>query len=124
MDPQLQRLIGELREETCPSAVLERVHDRISREGKAGRTWRYQLGWSMAMVAAVFAIGFWQWHARQEAQRSARTLVIQQTYGALALIGQTLLEAAAHTENALLEEAVPPLRNGLETAKNKVTNPI
>jgi hypothetical protein len=76
------------------------------------------------MVSAVCAIAFWQWHARREAEHAARTRVIQQTYGALAFIGQTLLEAAAHTENALLEEAVPPLRNSLETAKNKVTNPI
>ena len=65
------------------------------------------------------------WTAELAAKtQSDRVLVVQQTHEALVYIGHALLEAAAHTENAILKEAAPPLRNGFETVKNKVSHPI
>ena len=135
MDEQLQRLIGELRKEQCPRGVLDEVSQRVWRESRA-RRWRYRFAWVFASVVVIGALGMWVWNwegSRKGESITAelavpveadRTLVLQQTQGALVFIGHALLEAAAQTENALLTEAVPPLRNGLQTAKNKVTNPI
>jgi hypothetical protein len=76
----------------------------------------------------------WQFNVRREQQlhtaelaaqaQANRALVVQQTRQAFAYIGQAVIRVAAHTENALSKEAVPPLRNSFETLKNKVTKPI
>jgi len=121
MDEKLQELIGQLQDQKCPPAVLEGVMRRIERE-KAPRPVRSYLVWAFAMSCVVGAVVFWQWHEHRQAR--ARALVVQQTQEAFGYIGQALIRAAAHTENALSKEAVPPLRNGFETVKNKVTKPI
>jgi hypothetical protein len=46
--------------------------------------------------------------------------VARQAETALGLIGTMLLDAGAHSESAISNRAIPPLRNGLETAKNKI----
>jgi len=56
--------------------------------------------------------------AQQQAQR--RMQVARQTETALGLIGTLLLDAGAHSETVICDRGIPPLRNGLETAKNKV----
>jgi uncharacterized membrane protein len=133
MDEDLQRLARELRSETCPRAVLDRVAQRIARDTPP-RQLAHPFAWAIASLCVLGAITIWQWQARREAQTSTmelaaktqtdRALVVQQTQGALVYIGYALLEAAAHTENALSKEAVPPLRNGFQTVKDKITNPI
>jgi anti-sigma factor RsiW len=135
MDHELQKLIRQLQAEKCPPKVLHQVAQRISREKTTRRSLRSSLAWAVSIACLLGAVALWQWQARREAQllsaelaaaqaRANRALVVQQTQEAFGYIGQALIRAAAHTENTLLKEAVPPLRNGFETVRNKVTNPI
>jgi anti-sigma factor RsiW len=135
MDHELQKLIRQLQDETCPPKVLDQVAQRISREKTTARSLRSSLAWAVSIACLLGAVALWQWQARREAQllsaqlaaaqaRANRALVVQQTQEAFGYIGQALIRAAVHTENTLLKEAVPPLRNGFETVRNKVTNPI
>jgi hypothetical protein len=136
MDQELQKLIRELQHEKCPPTVMERVAQRIATDKMAARSWRPFVAWSVSLVVLLGAVVFWQLQNRREAQRVAlaaelaaqtranRALVVQQTGEAFDYIGQALMRAAAHTGNALSKQAVPPLRNGFETVKNKVNKPI
>jgi len=134
MDKELQKLIHQLQDEKCPSAVLDRVAQRISRQRAPSRSLRSILTGAIPIACLLGALVLWQWHARREAQlaaelaaaqaRANRALIVAQTQEAFGYIGQALIRAAAHTENALLKEAVPPLRNSFETVKSKVTKPI
>jgi len=127
MDQELQNLIRQLQDEKCPPTVLDRVAQRISREKTPARSLRSSLAWAVSIACLLGAVALWQWQARREAAaqaRANRALVVQQTQEAFGYIGQALIRAAAHTENALLREAVPPFRNGFEILKNKVSKPI
>jgi hypothetical protein len=55
-----------------------------------------------------------------EHEAQSRILVARQAATALDLIGAALLDAGAHSETAISNRAIPPLRNGLQTAKNKI----
>ena len=135
MDHELQKLIRQLQDEKCPPKVLDQVAQRISREKTTARSLRFSLAWAASIACLLGAVALWQWQARREAQllaaelaaaqaRANRALVAQQTQEAFGYIGQALIRAAAHTENALLREAMPPFRNGFEILKNKVSKPI
>ncbi len=135
MDQELQKVIRQLQDEKCPPAVLERLTQRISREKPPTRSLRSILAWAVSIGFLLGTVVLLQWRAHHEAERAAaeiaaaqaranRALVVQQTELAFAYIGKAVNRAAAHTENVLLKEAVPPLRNGFETIKNKVNNPI
>jgi uncharacterized protein HemX len=132
MDQELQKLIRELQHEKCPPAVMERVAERISREKSAARSLRPNFAWAVSIALVLGAVVFWQWQNHREAKRIAaaeqaranRALVVQQTGDAFGYIGQAMLRAAAHTENALSKQAVPPLRNGFEVVKNTMNKPI
>jgi hypothetical protein len=135
MDQELQKLIHKLQHEKCPPAVLTRVAQRVSDDNIPARQLGPFLAWAVSITCLLAAIGFWQWHIRRGASLAAteitaaraqanRALVVQQTQEAIGYIGQTLVRAAIHTENALLKDAVPPFRNGFETAKTKITKPI
>ena len=133
MDQELQKLIRQLQNQKCPPTVLDRVAKRISREKVPAGSVRSSLVWAISISCLVLAAAaVWQWQARREAQflaaehvaRANRALVVQQTQEAFGYIGQALVRAAAQTENALLKEALPPLRNGFEIVKNKTTKPI
>jgi hypothetical protein len=137
MDEKLQTLIRQLRDEQCPPAVLDRVAQRISREKAPPRSLRASVVGAVFIVCLLGAFALWQGRARyhaqrlaaaraaaQEQERARRLLVVQQTQEAFGCIGQALIRVADRTENALLKEAIPPLRNGFEIVKTKVTNPI
>jgi hypothetical protein len=55
---------------------------------------------------------------------SDRTVVIQQTHEALAIVGQALIHAASHAGGVLREDAAPPLLKGFQSAKNKITETL
>jgi hypothetical protein len=136
MEDALQKLVRELRNERCPDAVLDRVAQQISRDTRVPRPWQRPAMWVTASVLLLAVLTVWHWLPSRDTKiktaqittaaltEADRTLVIQRTQGVLVYIGHTMIEAAAHTENAILSEAVPPLRNGFLTAKNKVTNSI
>jgi hypothetical protein len=134
MHPELQKLIRQLQDQKCPPSVLDRVSQKISRDQSPAQATRIRLAWAVSIICLSAAVALWQWNSRRETQlaaeraaaqaRAERALVVQQTKQAFGYIGQALLRAAAHTENALSKEAVPPLRNSFQTVKDKVTNPI
>jgi hypothetical protein len=132
MDDKLQELARELRSESCPPEVMDRVTKRIAREKAPPRPPRQAWAWGVALLALLLALGAWQKQADRHAQkrvaqleakgRAARGHVAEQTAGALGYIGQVLLQVAAQSQDSILKEAIPPLRDGLETTKNKIKN--
>jgi hypothetical protein len=130
MDDQLQRLISELRKQSCPPVVMDRVAQRIAEEKAGTRCFAQAWSFGMAIVLLLVAFGVWQWKATRQTPRQAAAVVAnshteraraaEQAAGALAYIGQVLLETTAHSENSILKKALPPLRDGLKTTRNKV----
>jgi ABC-type transporter Mla MlaB component len=132
MDRELQRLAGELRRETCPPKVLETVARRLERLAGRERRSRFRAAAVAAGLVLCGTVAFWQWQTRRDAQRQAawvqsapvdRAQIAEQAGGALAYLGHILLQASARSEHVILKEAVPPLRNGFQTA-NKIVNRI
>jgi hypothetical protein len=129
MHEDLQQLARELRRETCPQRVLDEVARRISAQAPQPNRFRY--GIAAALVASVVLCGIallrWPYggsspRASEVAQKEIidRALVARQAEGTLAYIGQVMVHASAHSEKVILNDAVPPLRDSLETAKNKI----
>jgi hypothetical protein len=135
VDQKLQELIRQLQDEQCPPVVLGRVAQRIAREKPRARSRRASLAWAVSIACLLSLVVYWHGQASRHARRLAteraaaqalaqRALVVRQTQEAFGCIAQALMRAAARTENALLKEAMPPLRNGFEIVKTKVTNTI
>jgi hypothetical protein len=135
MDHQLQTLVRELRNQSCPPEVMERVIRRIARDHQKSRDSARIWKWALAFTVLLVVLGTWQWgQSGLRAQRRAaelaakvhadRARVAQQTAGALGYIGQVLLQTAAHTQNSISKKAVPPLRDGLQTTRNKIIDRI
>ena len=134
MHKDLQQLARELRKETCPQRVLDEVARRISTQTPPPNRFRY--GIAAGLVAVVVLCGstvLLRWpsgrgspRASDFAQKDAidRVLVAQQVEGTFAYIGQVMVDARAHSEKVILNDAVPQLRNSFETAKNKIMNRI
>jgi hypothetical protein len=131
MPEDLSRLARELRKENCPRRVIDEAVRRIAAETPPpGR--RYPIAATLALAGAMLLCGLlvrWrltsdsagkqpQW-VEQQAQR--RLQVAREAETALGLIGTVLLDAGAHSETVISDRAIPPLRNGLQTAKNKIT---
>ena len=129
MDQNLQRLVSELRKETCPQAVLERVARRLSTARRAPSPFRYGFAGGVLGLALLCAVAVWQWTSRDEAHgpTNGTTLesvrIARETEWALAYIGSILRDASSHSGRVILKEAGPPLRDGLQKAKDKITNP-
>jgi len=131
MDEDLKKLVEELRHETCPQRVLDEVARRLPRNAPS----RLRIEFAVAVVAAVVLSGLALWrmpavllsHQQPQAESpvamdSARAA--QQAEVALGCLGAVLREAGARSEEIILKSAVPPLRNSLQTAKNKIINHI
>ena len=129
MQEDLSGLASELRKETCPRRVIDGAWRRIAAETPVPRRLRYAIPAALATAALLCGLLVWsrladgnagrqpqlteqQAHGRMQAARQAET--------ALGLIGTVLLDAGAHSETVICDRAIPPLRNGLETAKNKI----
>jgi len=128
MQPNLTRLIRELKKETCPRRVRDEVRGRIlARESSPGRL-RYAIPMVIAGLILVCCVTVWQYEAREKAQQQARLAerrqVADEATRALGLLGSVLLDASAHSEKIISDRTVPPLRNSLETTKNKINEYI
>jgi hypothetical protein len=109
---------------------MDRVSRRIARAKAGTPRFGYAASWGIAIVVLLVALGAWQWRANRDAHTQVvelqtkahtdRVRTAEQAAGALAYIGQVLLETTAHSENSILKKALPRLRDGLETTKNKV----
>lgn len=129
MQKDLSQLTRELRKETCPRRVLDEVERQIAQKKSAPL--RLRLALLGAVAGLVFCLSMWLWQRNENArlqaalleQRKAeRALVANQAEQALALVGSELLHVGAHSEKIISDRAVPPLRNSIETAKNKITH--
>lgn len=130
MDDPLEKLIGHLRSEKCPSSVLGRVQQRIQQDVDRRRVgW---IAWTTRMGGMFVAVVLGAWLVRQVGPRPEpvpdqaaqsvpdRRQVLEQTQGALVVIGQVLLRAGAQVESSLADEAVPPVLKSFHTAKDKL----
>ena len=133
MHEDLQQLACELRKETCPQRVLDEVARRISEQAPPPGRLHYGIAAALAASIVLCGIALLRWpvgkgspRASEMAQKEAidRALVARQAEGTLAYIGQVMVHAGAHSEKVILNDAVPQLRNSLETAKNKIMNNI
>ena len=132
MQQDLSRIATELRKETCPRRVLDEVERQISQQKSAPTRLRLALG-AIAGFVLVVSLSVWLWQRNEntrpqttsvERPRPERALVAKQAQAALVLVGSELLDASAHSEKIISDRAVPPLRNSIETAKNKLTHPM
>jgi hypothetical protein len=133
MDENLPRLTRELRQETCPPRVLEEVARRISAQAPPPNRLRYAIPATVMGLVLVCCLAVWQWPAGRNARpqpKAAMSAVLQRAQvareaeGALGFIGSVLRDAGAHSEKVIFSEAVPPLRNSLLTARNRIIKRI
>jgi hypothetical protein len=133
MDENLPRLVRELRQETCPQRVFDEIARRIAAQASRRRRFRYGIPATATILVLLCGLAVWRGPQRGNNERQAklaeqaaldRRQIARQTEGALGLLGSILLDAGAHSETVIFNRAVPPLRNGLETAKNKIIHPI
>lgn len=134
MDDPLERLIRTLRDETCPPAVLERASRRIARDRRKDRRWRLSWvpGLAVALAVVVLAAALLRSGApRRDTAASAsaqerpdHALVLEQTQGALVLIGRILVEAGTQAGNTVRDEAGPPLLESFHTTRNRILHSL
>jgi len=128
MQEDLSELAHELRKETCPQRVIDKAWRSIGAETPRPSWLRYAIPAALAgavlcgLVVRSRLTGGNAGRQPEVAQQQAsgRMQVARQTETALGIIGTVLLHAGAHSETVISDRAIPPLRNGLETAKNKI----
>jgi len=129
MQEDLPGLARELRKETCPRRVIDEAVRRISAETPPRRRLRFAI--PIVLAGLVLLCGLllrWRLaggnaaHQPQlvEQQAHGRLQVARQAETALGLFGAVLWDAGSHSEAVISDRAIPPLRNGLETAKNRI----
>jgi len=130
MQPDLSRLIRELKKETCPQRVRDLARERMAVKGTSPAPLRFAISVAIACMTLACSLAAWQWHMDENARRQSRLAelnaieharIANQAEGALGLVGSVLLNASVHSEQVISDRAVPPLRSSLETAKNKIT---
>jgi hypothetical protein len=129
MQEDLPRLTRELRKETCPRRVIDEVVRGIAAETPPPTGFRYVIPAALAGIAILCGLLVRSQlpggrAGRQpelvEQQAHVRVQVAREAESALGLIGTVLLDAGSHSETLISDRAITPLRNGLETAKNKI----
>src|SRR5215469_7986705 len=117
MQEDLSQIAKELRKETCPRRVLNKVRGQISaKEASRGRL-RYAMALATAGMVVACCFTIWLWHGNENARPQTtlvvppapdRALVAHQAETALALVGSELLDASANSEKIISDRAVPP----------------
>lgn len=124
MPEDLPGLARALRRETCPRRVIDQAVRRIAAETPPPSRVRYVAAVTVALASAML-IGGLQVRSRLEREQQAqrRIQAARQAETALSLIGAALLHAGAQSETVISERALPTLRKGLQTAKDKTIRP-
>ena len=131
MQEDLSQLARELRKETCPRRVLDEVERQISKS--APIRLRLALFCAVAGFVLVGCLIIWLWQVNKNARprvalvehpKPDRAQVANEAEIALSLMGSVLLDASAHSEKIISDRAVPPLRNSIEIARNKIVHRI
>jgi len=129
----LQQLARELRKETCPQRVVDEVARRISAQTPPPNRFHYRIAGGLAALVVLCGFAFWRWPSREGSAPAPevaskevvdRVQVARQVEGTFAYIGRVMVDASAHSEKVILNDAVPQLRNSFETAKDKLMNHI
>src|SRR5579871_4766230 len=129
MQEDLSQITRELQKETCPQRVHDEVQRKISSGTSSSRRLRLAVPLAAAALVLVCGVSVWRWHAGEKARQQAalaeqaareRVQIAQQAEGAMGLIGRVLADAGAHSGKVIYDRAVPPLRNSLQTANNKI----
>jgi hypothetical protein len=130
MPQDLSPLTRALRKETCPKRVLDEVGQRISTHHPSPGRWRFALPLAAFGLVLAGCLSVWQWQARENARQQAKVVeqatlnrarTANQAQEGLVLMGNILLNAGVRSGEVLLHRAIPPLRNSLQVAKNKIT---
>lgn len=124
MPEDLPRLARALRQETCPRRVIDEAVRRIAAETPPPSRVRYAAAVTVALASAMLLCGLLvraRLEREQQAQRRVQAACQAET--ALSLIGTALLQAGAQSETLISERALPTLRKGLQTAKDKTIRP-
>jgi hypothetical protein len=128
MQEDLRQLARELRKETCPRRVIDMAVRTIAAEAPAPSRLHYAFPISLALLLCFLQVrsrltshNAYQQPQLVEQQAQSRVQVARQAETALSLIGTALLNASAQSETVISNRAIPPLRNGLQTAKNKIS---
>lgn len=133
MHEDLQQLARELRNKRCPQRVLDEVARRIAEQTLPPNHFRYRIAVALAASVVLCGIALWRWPIGRGSQRPSevartqpidRVQVAHQVEGTFAYIGQVMVDASAHSQRVILNDAVPQLRNSFETAKDKIMNHI
>ncbi len=130
MPQDLSQITRELRKETCPENVLDAVGRRTRSQSRGRRHFAIAMAFAGAIV--VCCLAGWRWQADVRARRQAelervrlgRVQVATEARDALGLIGMELVDAGAHSGKIISDRAVPPLRDSLQTARNKIIQHI
>lgn len=131
MDPNLQRLVSELRKETCPQAVLDKVARRLSTAAHAPNRLRYGLAGIALGLVLLCAVAVWRWQGSNDAHERTKLVngtglesarIAKEAEWTLGYIGSVLRDASAHSGRVILKEAGPPLRDSFQKAKTNITN--
>jgi len=129
MQEDLPEIVRQLRKEACPQRVIDAVSRRIAAKTPRPNRLRYAIPAAFAGVALLCGL-LVRWQPAggnpprqpesvdQQAQVSKQ--VAREAQSALDLFGTVLLNAGARSETVISDHAVPPLRHGFETARNKI----
>lgn len=128
MQPDLKRLINDLRQETCPQKVLDEVQRRTATKTSIS----LQLRFAICLTAAVLVLagGLLEWQREAGADRRAslklaeRTRIARQTEAALGFMGSLLAQAGTDSGKIISNRAATPLQNSFQTTKNKIIQPL
>jgi len=130
MHPDLQQIIRELKKETCPPGVTDKVRAQISAGQFSPRRPRFILRLATACLILVCCLSLWRWHTTEVARQRAelaelnsrqRAQVATQVEDALGLVGSVLLDAGTQSGKIISDRTVPPLRSSLDITKIKIT---
>ena len=132
MDKKLAELLAERRQERCPERVFDAIAESLQSERRRQQTWsaRVRFGLGGVLVASIVVLGVRHWappapdSAPVVVQSEVNTRVVNEAYYSLAYIGQALLRAGKSGGQIIMDEAFPPLKDGIRSTKETVLNKL
>lgn len=123
MPRDVSQLARELEKETCPRRVLDGVQHRIAAQKSPPARLRPAIPFAVACMVLAFGLLIWRWQAGENTRQQAKldhARITRETKDALGLLGRVLADAGNDSGRIISDRAVPPLRDCLELAKNKI----
>lgn len=134
MDKKLAELLAERRQERCPDRVIEAITRSRQVERRSQLPWpaRFSFGLGLILVVTLTVLGVRHWAPPSPAtdqapvvvQSEVNARVVSEAYYSLAYIGQALLKAGKSGGQIIVDEAFPPLKDGIRSTKETVINKL